>query len=253
MSEREVRMSEQQIQVDRLRLTAADEFDLVSSADVEFSRANAVDSDPSRVEGEQVDQQIGTAASALPLEGELRSLSNATEWLNSPPLTASDLQGKVVLINFWTYTCINWLRSLPYIRAWAEKYQDHGLVVVGVHAPEFAFEHTIENVRQAVKDLNVPYPVAIDNDFTIWRAFENHYWPALYLFDPKRNVRYHHFGEGEYVRSEIMIQRLLAEASGRHQRRRIPGVRFGRAPRGVSRRRLGQPEVPRNLPRLRTS
>jgi thiol-disulfide isomerase/thioredoxin len=150
-----------------------------------------------------------------PLEAEqgvLSSLRDATEWLNGAPLTAAELRGKVVLIDFWTYTCINWLRTLPYLRAWAEKYKDHGLVVIGVHAPEFVFEHNIDNVRRAVKDMNIEYPIAIDNNFAIWRAFENHYWPALYLLDAKGHIRYDQFGEGEYVRSEVMIQQFLNEA-----------------------------------------
>jgi thiol-disulfide isomerase/thioredoxin len=142
----------------------------------------------------------------------LSSLDRTTEWLNSPPLTAAGLQGKVVLIDFWTYTCINWIRTAPYIRAWAEKYKDQGLVVVGVHAPEFPFEHDLDNVRRAVKDLRVDYPVAIDNDFAVWRAFENQYWPALYFVDAKGKVRHHQFGEGEYERLERVIQRLLLDA-----------------------------------------
>jgi thiol-disulfide isomerase/thioredoxin len=152
------------------------------------------------------------AAVPLPLEGELPSLGGATAWLNSPPLPAAGLRGKVVLIDFWTYTCINWLRTLPYVRAWAEKYKDQGVVVIGVHAPEFPFEHDIENVRRAAKDMRVEYPIAIDNDFAIWRAFTNHYWPALYLLDAQGHLRYHHFGEGQYERSERIIQGLLAEA-----------------------------------------
>jgi thiol-disulfide isomerase/thioredoxin len=150
--------------------------------------------------------------SDVPSAGELWSLDRATAWLNSVPLTAEGLSGKVVLVDFWTYTCINWLRTLPFVRAWAEKYQDHGLVVIGVHAPEFPFEHDIENVRRAVKDMRIAYPIAIDNDFAIWRGFSNHYWPALYLLDAQGQIRHHHFGEGEYARSERMIQRLLAEA-----------------------------------------
>jgi len=148
----------------------------------------------------------------LPVEGELPSLGIATEWLNSQPLTAAGLRGKVVLIDFWTYTCINWLRSLPYVRAWAEKYKDQGLVVIGVHAPEFAFEKNIDNVRLAAKAMRVDYPIAIDNDYAIWRAFKNKYWPALYFVDARGRIRHHHFGEGEYERSEMIIQRLLAEA-----------------------------------------
>ena len=149
--------------------------------------------------------------SAAPAPFDLRSLGSATAWLNSQPLTAASLRGKVVLVDFWTYTCINWLRTLPYVRAWAEKYKDLGLAVIGVHTPEFPFEHDIENVRQAATYLRVGYPIAIDNDYAIWTGFENHYWPALYLLDAEGQIRHHHFGEGEYVRSEIMIQRLLGE------------------------------------------
>ncbi len=144
--------------------------------------------------------------------GQLDSLSSATEWLNSPPLTAAGLLGKVVLVDFWTYTCVNWLRTLPYVRAWAEKYKPQGLIVIGVHTPEFAFEHNIDNVRRAAKVLRVDYPIAIDNDYAIWRGFSNQYWPALYFVDPHGRTRHHHFGEGEYERSEIVIQQMLAEA-----------------------------------------
>ena len=151
-------------------------------------------------------------ADALPVEGELPSLTGAVEWLNSPPLTAEALRGKVVLVDFWTYSCINCLRALPYVRAWAEKYKDQGLVVIGVHAPEFAFERNIDNVRTAVADLKIGYPVAIDNDYAIWRAFGNSYWPAHYFIDATGRIRHHHFGEGEYAQSEQVIQHLLAEA-----------------------------------------
>ncbi len=152
------------------------------------------------------------AAVQLPIEGELPSLSGAIAWLNSPPLSAADLRGKVVLVDFWTYTCINWLRTLPYMRAWAEKYRDHGVVVIGVHTPEFPFEHDLENVRRAARDMRVSYPIAIDNDYAIWSAFNNHYWPALYLVDAQGRIRSHHFGEGAYEQSEMMLQQLLAEA-----------------------------------------
>jgi cytochrome c biogenesis protein CcdA/thiol-disulfide isomerase/thioredoxin len=148
----------------------------------------------------------------LAVEGGFPSLSGAVEWLNSPPLTSEGLKGKVALIDFWTYSCINCLRSIPYVRAWAEKYKDHGLVVIGVHAPEFAFERKISNVRAAVADLMIGYPVAIDNEYKIWRAFDNEYWPAHYFIDAQGHTRYHHFGEGEYDESERVIQRLLAEA-----------------------------------------
>ena len=149
---------------------------------------------------------------ALPVEGPMPSLDGAIEWVNSPPLTAEGLRGKVVLVDFWTYSCINCLRSLPYVRAWADKYKDQGLVVIGVHAPEFAFEKQLPNVRQAVKELHVDYPVAVDNDWTIWRAFNNNYWPAHYFIDAQGRIRHHHFGEGEYDQSERVIQQLLREA-----------------------------------------
>jgi cytochrome c biogenesis protein CcdA/thiol-disulfide isomerase/thioredoxin len=152
------------------------------------------------------------ASKALPVEGSLPSLAGAVEWLNSPPLTPGDLKGKVVLVDFWTYSCINCLRSIPYVRAWAEKYKDQGLVVIGVHAPEFAFEKNIGNVKQAVAKLRIDYPVAVDNDYAIWRAFNNEYWPADYFIDAKGQIRHHFFGEGEYAESEKVIQQLLAEA-----------------------------------------
>ena len=126
--------------------------------------------------------------------------------------TAAGLRGKVVLVDFWTYSCINWRRSLPYVRAWAEKYKDQGLVVIGVHAPEFEFEKNVDNVRRAAKDMEIGYPIAIDNEHAIWRAFENHSWPALYFVDAQGRVRHHHFGEGEYEHSELIIQQLMAEA-----------------------------------------
>ena len=154
-------------------------------------------------------------AANLAVEGGFPSLDGATEWLNSGPLTPAALKGKVVLIDFWTYSCINCLRALPYVRAWAEKYKDQGLVVIGVHTPEFAFERKIANVRSAVADLKVGYPVAIDNEYRIWRAFDNSYWPAHYFIDAQGRLRHHHFGEGEYDESERVIQQLLAEAGNR--------------------------------------
>jgi thiol-disulfide isomerase/thioredoxin len=143
---------------------------------------------------------------------ELASLSYATEWINSPPLTAEGLQGKVVLVQFWTYSCINWIRTMPYVRAWTQKYRDKGLVVIGVHSPEFEFEKQLPNVRWGAKNYRVDHPVAVDNGFAIWRGFSNQYWPALYLIDGRGEVRYRHFGEGGYEESERMIQKLLAEA-----------------------------------------
>jgi thiol-disulfide isomerase/thioredoxin len=150
--------------------------------------------------------------SRLPVEGELASFGGATSWLNSPPLTPAGLRGQVVVVNFWTYTCINWLRQLPYVRAWAQKYSDQGLVVVGVHTPEFGFEHDPDNVRRAVQAMRVTWPVPADNDYAIWRAFDNYYWPALYFADARGQIRHHAYGEGEYQQSEMVIQELLADA-----------------------------------------
>src|SRR5215813_5952797 len=140
---------------------------------------------------------------SLSVEGHLPSLAGATGWLNSEPLTAAGLRGKVVLVNFWTYTCINWLRQLPYVRAWAEKYSSQGLVVIGVHTPEFPFEKDAENVRRAVQDMRVTYPVATDNNYAVWLDFDNHYWPALYFADAQGRIRHHYFCEGEYQQSEM--------------------------------------------------
>ncbi|MDR6634722.1 cytochrome c biogenesis protein CcdA/thiol-disulfide isomerase/thioredoxin [Phyllobacterium sp. 1468] len=152
--------------------------------------------------------------SDLPVEGQFPSLDGAVEWLNSPPLTTEQLRGKVVLVDFWTFACINCIHTVPYVRAWAEKYKDQGLVVIGVHAPEFAFERKIENVKKAIDEFKIDYPVAIDNNFAIWKAFDNSYWPAHYFIDAKGQIRYHHFGEGDYEESEKVIQDLLAEAKG---------------------------------------
>jgi hypothetical protein len=149
------------------------------------------------------------------LANELSALDRATAWINSPALTAASLQGKVVLVQFCTFTCINWLRTLPYIRAWAQSYKSSGLVVIGAHTPEFPFEHTLENVRRATAAMNVNYPVAVDSDYGIWRGFNNQYWPAVYLFDAKGRVRHHQFGEGEYPATEEMIQQLLTESGAR--------------------------------------
>ena len=165
---------------------------------------------------EQTSQQTTNSGLAvLPVEGIMPPLDGAVQWLNSPPLSVADLRGKVVLVDFWTYSCINCLRSLPYVNAWAEKYKDQGLVVIGVHAPEFAFEKDISNVAKAVKDLKINYPVAIDNNFAIWRGFNNRYWPAHYFIDAQGRIRAHHFGEGSYDESEKIIQKLLAEAGNK--------------------------------------
>ena len=153
-----------------------------------------------------------SASDTLPIERRLPGFEGATGWLNSPPLTAAGLRGKVVVLDFWTYTCINWLRTLGYVRAWAERYRDDGVVVVGVHTPEFPFEGDVENVRRAVSAMRVDHPVALDTDYAVWRAFDNHYWPALYIADAEGRIRYHHFGEGAYDECERVIQRLLREA-----------------------------------------
>jgi hypothetical protein len=148
-----------------------------------------------------------------PVEGHLPPLDGVAAWLNSAPVTAAALQGRVVLISFGTYTCINWIRSLPYLRAWADKYRDQGLAVIGVQTPEFDFEKDLDGVRIALKAMNVPYPVAVDNDYSLWRAFDNHYWPALYFVDSQGRIRHHRFGEGDYQESERVLQMLLAQAN----------------------------------------
>ena len=157
-------------------------------------------------------QQMACAALTERDEGALPSLAGATAWLNSPPLTSGGLRGKFVLVDFWTYTCVNWLRTLPYVRAWADKYRDQGLVVVGAHTPEFPFEKDLDNVRWAAKQMDVRYPIAVDSDYGIWRAFDNNYWPAAYVADANGHIRFHHFGEGNYDGIERVIQRLLRES-----------------------------------------
>lgn len=160
---------------------------------------------------------------------ELSALDGATAWLNSEPLTSAGLRGKVVLVNFWTYSCINWRRQLPYVRAWAEKYRDKRLVVIGVHSPEFSFEKIADNVRWAAKDMRIDYPIVIDNDHAIWRAFNNKYWPALYFMDAKGRIQHSVFGEGQYEQSEEVIQRLLSEAGVTGIRKEMTAV----SPRGA--------------------
>jgi cytochrome c biogenesis protein CcdA/thiol-disulfide isomerase/thioredoxin len=155
---------------------------------------------------------VATQTLNLPVEGHLPELAGATGWLNSEPLTREALRGKVVLIDIWTFDCINCRNALPYVRTWAEKYKDQGLVVIGVHSPEFAFERKVENVRRAVHDLGLNFPIAIDNNFALWRAFNNEYWPAHYFVDAQGRIRFHKFGEGDYERSEQVIRQLLDEA-----------------------------------------
>lgn len=192
-----------------LASTAATEQKLLDAfhgaADAAGMQAQAVEPSPVSMRGPG-------PVPALPVEGTMPSLAGATAWLNSPPLTTEGLRGKVVLIDFWTYSCINCLRAIPYVKAWADKYRAQGLVVIGVHAPEFAFEKDTGNVTKAVTDLGIAYPVAVDSDYSIWRAFSNQYWPAHYFIDAQGRVRHHHFGEGDYEESEQIIQQLLAEA-----------------------------------------
>ncbi len=157
-------------------------------------------------------QAAGAKATRLPIEGKIPSLAGATDWINTSRLTSADLLGKVVLVEFWTYTCINWLRSHAYVRAWAQKYQEHGLVVIGAHTPEFPFEREVENVRRAAQEMKIGYPIVVDSNYAIWRAFRNNYWPAFYFVDAQGRIRHHQFGEGEYGQSETIIQRLLAGA-----------------------------------------
>ncbi len=164
-------------------------------------------------------QSHAIAGSTIPVEGQMPSLAGANAWINSPPLTTEGLRGKVVVVDFWTYSCINCLRALPYVQAWADKYKDHGLVVIGVHSPEFAFEKNIDNVRRAVRDLGITYPVAIDSTLAVWRAFNNQFWPAHFFVDAEGRIRHHHFGEGAYDTSERIIQTLLMEAGYRD----VPG------------------------------
>jgi hypothetical protein len=148
----------------------------------------------------------------LPVEGQLPAFTGATGWLNSEPLTPEGLHGRVVLVDFWTYTCVNWLRTLPYVRAWDAKYAAQGLTTIGVHTPEFDFEHDLANITTQARALHVPYPIAVDSDYGVWNSFANHYWPAVYLADAQGRIRYHHFGEGEYAMTEMAIQQLLLEA-----------------------------------------
>ena len=163
----------------------------------------------------------GVAAADLPVEATLPSFDGANRWLNSSPLTPGDLRGHVVVVQFWTYTCINWLRTQAFNRAWWQRYRDLDLVTIGVHTPEFEFEHDLDNVRWAVETRKIDYPVAVDNDFAVWRAFANHYWPALYFVDAQGRIRHHRFGEGDYERSEMVIRQLLADSGAKDPR---PGL-----------------------------
>ncbi len=184
----------------------------VSTARLEQGLLDVLPAQAPAAGGSMMMMAANDTAPALPVEGTLPSLAGASGWLNSPPLDAQGLRGKVVLVDFWTYSCINCLRALPYVRQWHERYRDHGLVVIGVHAPEFAFERDVRNVQRAVEQLGVEYPVALDNDFAIWRGFNNRYWPAHYFIDAQGRIRAHHFGEGNYAQSEQIIRQLLREA-----------------------------------------
>jgi thiol-disulfide isomerase/thioredoxin len=174
-----------------------------------------------RIGEERKGRHQSVAASDLPVEGMLASFDGATAWLNSEPLTPAALRGRVVVVQFWTYTCINWLRTQAYYRAWSQRYRDKGLMTVGVHTPEFKFEHDLENVKWAVQARHIDYPVAVDNDYEVWRAFANNYWPALYFADAEGRIRHHRFGEGDYERSEMVIRQLLADAGAEDTR---PGL-----------------------------
>ena len=156
--------------------------------------------------------RLGDDDAVLPDEGHLASFDGATGWLNSEPLTPDGLRGRVVLVDFWTYTCVNWLRTLPYLRAWADKYGEQGLTIVGVHTPEFGFERDVDNITSQARALRVHYPIAIDSQYGVWGAFANHFWPAVYLADADGRIRFHHFGEGEYAMTEMVIQQLLMDA-----------------------------------------
>jgi thiol-disulfide isomerase/thioredoxin len=166
---------------------------------------------------------------ALPVEGTFPSLDGAVTWFNSKPLRPAELRGKVVLVEFWTYTCVNWLRTLPYVRAWSEKYKDEGLVVIGVHTPEFSFEKDLDNIQRAMRAMDIAYPVAVDSDYAIWNAFDNAYWPAMYFIDAQGRIRHHHYGEGDYDESEHVLQTLLADAGQKHVSQGLVSVE----PRGL--------------------
>jgi len=187
---------------------AATSHGLIAAAVIAWSAAAPFDA----VAQERPMQTMTMRAHPLPMEGALPSLAGATAWLNTQPLTPQDLRGKVVVVDFWTYTCINWQRTEPYVRALSEKYKDQGLVVVGVHTPEFVFEKDLENIRASLKRFHIDYPVAVDSGYALWHTFANHYWPAIYVVDANGRIRYHQFGEGEYDRTEAVIRQLLREA-----------------------------------------
>jgi thiol-disulfide isomerase/thioredoxin len=184
-----------------------------------------------------------TGVAQLPVEGEFPELDGATAWLNSEPLTPAGLRGKVRVVQFCTFSCVNWLRTLPYVRAWSAQYRDDGLVVIGAHTPEFPFEHDVEKVRPALEGMGVNYPIAMDNDFAIWRAFANQAWPALYFIDAQGRIRHHHLGEEDYERSETVIQQLLAEAGQEVQAKDLVAVEPGGVELAADWDTLGSPET----------
>jgi len=183
-----------------------------------------------------------TPADRLPIEGTLPSLAGATAWFNSAPLTPAGLKGKTVLVQFWTYTCINWRRQFPYVRAWVEKYRNEGLVVIGVHTPEFDFEHDVENVRRAAKEIGVTFPIAVDSGHAIWDAFNNEAWPALYFVDTQGRIRHRFYGEGDYDQSEHIIQQLLTEVGAQGVNHDLASVRADGAEVAADWRNLKSPE-----------
>jgi cytochrome c biogenesis protein CcdA/thiol-disulfide isomerase/thioredoxin len=195
---------------------ALTKLSLTHTDGIEQTLLNKINPAASSAAGSQQVVYSKAAPGPLPLEGPFPSLDGAVSWLNSPPLAPAQLRGKVVLVDFWTYSCINCLRSLPYVEAWYDKYQEYGLVVIGVHSPEFAFEKDLSNVRHAVGELGVNYPVALDNDFSIWKAFHNQYWPAHFFIDAQGEIRGHHYGEGDYDGSEQIIRQLLTDAGATH-------------------------------------
>jgi thiol-disulfide isomerase/thioredoxin len=209
----------------RRRVLGAAALTLATGGLVLTGWAKSRSSTPSPGENPMADRLLNVARSIvhhlpgdsgeLPVEGQLSSFAGATGWLNTDPLTPEGLRGRVVLVDFWTYTCVNWLRTLPYVRAWAAKYADAGLTVVGVHTPEFDFEHDVDNIIAQAGAMRVTYPIAVDSDYGVWRAFDNHYWPAVYIADAQGRIRYHHFGEGEYAMQEMVIQQLLVEAGAK--------------------------------------
>jgi thiol-disulfide isomerase/thioredoxin len=209
------------------------------------ARGTATMSAPSTRPGliRSIAHRLAGEALDLPVEGRLASFEGATRWLNSEPLTPEGLRGRVVLVDFWTYTCVNWLRTFPYVRAWAAKYRDAGLTVIGVHTPEFGFERNIDNVVAQSRAFGVEYPIAVDSEYGVWRAFDNHYWPAVYLADGQGRIRYHHFGEGEYAMTEMVIQQMLLDAGAPNIDQELVAVE----PRGLEVaadwRTLGSPET----------